>query len=50
MGYLSSLLLLLAGLLMIAGDQLLVGIFFLVASVAGLILRMYISKKSKEQG
>ncbi len=44
-GYLSSVLLLLAGILMIAGGKMGIGIFFIVLSVFGLVLKLYLNKK-----
>jgi hypothetical protein len=44
-GYLSSFLLLLAGILMIAGDQLIIGVIFIVLSLVGIVLKYYINKR-----
>jgi hypothetical protein len=47
LGYLSSLLLLAAGALMIAGGKIGVGVFFIVLSIAGLLMKIYLQKKAR---
>jgi len=46
LSYFSSLLLLLAGVLMIAGAKTIAGIFFIVLSVLGLVVKFYMNKNS----
>jgi drug/metabolite transporter (DMT)-like permease len=46
-GYLSSILLIVAGVLMIFAERLLLGILFIVLAVVGLALKIYINKQSK---
>jgi hypothetical protein len=47
LGYLSSAMLLLGGVLMIAGGKTAVGIVFIVLAVAGLIIKIVLNKKQK---
>lgn len=47
LGYLSSALLLIAGLLMLLGGKW-IGAFFIVLAIAGLILRIYMSRKKQD--
>ena len=49
MGYLSATLLLLAGILYIAGGSPKIGAFFILVSIASLIVKIYIQKKQNEQ-
>ena len=44
LGYLSSAMLLLAGVFMIAGGKLLAGWLFIAVAIIGLVLRLYIGK------
>ena len=45
-GYLSSVLLLLAGIFMIAGGKPVAGIIFMVLAIVGLVLKFYMNKKA----
>ena len=45
MGYVSSVLLFLAGILMIIGDKLVVGIVFILLAIAGLVIKIKMNKK-----
>ncbi len=45
LGYLSSVLLFLAGIFMIAGQKVVVGIIFMVLAVAGIVIKYYLNKK-----
>lgn len=49
MGYLSATLLLLAGILYTAGGSPKIGAFFILVSIASLIVKIYIQKKQNEQ-
>jgi len=49
LGYLSSVLMLMAGLLMIVGGKPILGAVFLLIAIAGVIVRIYMNKKSKDQ-
>lgn len=44
-GYLSSVMLFLAGVLMIAGEKIFAGILFMILSIVGVIIKFYIHKK-----
>ena len=44
-GYLSSVMLLFAGILMFAGGKPVIGVIFMVLAVVGLILKFYMNKK-----
>ncbi|MES2678838.1 MAG: hypothetical protein V4635_03095 [Bacteroidota bacterium] len=48
LGYLSSVLLLFAGIFMIAGNKTVIGCFFIALSITGLFVKMYMNKKSRE--
>ena len=45
MGYLSSVLLFIAGILMIVGDKPIAGAIFMLLAIVGLILKIYMNKK-----
>lgn len=49
LGYLSSILLLLAGIILIIGEEVGLGILFIVLSIIGLILKIFINKKNKQK-
>jgi hypothetical protein len=48
LGYLSSVLLLFAGIFMIAGNKTAIGCFFIGLSVLSLAVKIYMNKKSRE--
>jgi hypothetical protein len=48
LGYLSSVLMLMAGVLMILGEKPLLGAVFIIIAIAGVVLRMYMGKKKPE--
>lgn len=47
LGYLSSILILIAGILLIAGKETTLGVFFIVVSLIGIVLKVVMNKKSK---
>lgn len=48
LGYLSSVLMVLAGVLMFIGEKPVVGTIFILIAITGLILRMYMNKNKPE--
>jgi len=47
LGYLSSILILIAGILLIAGKETTLGIFFIAIALVGVVLKIVMNKKSK---
>jgi len=48
LGYLSSVLMVLAGVLMFIGEKPIVGSIFIVIAITGLVLRLYMGKNKPE--
>jgi hypothetical protein len=46
LGYLSSTIMLLAGILMIAGEEIIIGCILIVLSIVSFVLKVYMNKRS----
>ncbi|MBX3165699.1 MAG: hypothetical protein KF900_14580 [Bacteroidetes bacterium] len=49
LGYLSSILLLFAGIILIIGEEIGLGILFIAIGIIGLVLKIFISRKNKRK-
>jgi hypothetical protein len=48
LGYLSSTMMLLAGILMIAGEEIIIGCILIVLSIVSFVLKVYMNKRSSQ--
>jgi len=48
LGYLSSTIMLLAGILMIAGEEIIIGCILIVLSIVSFVLKVYMNKRSSQ--
>jgi hypothetical protein len=48
LGYLSSTMMLLAGILMIAGEEIIIGCILIVLSIVSFVLKVYMNKRSRQ--
>lgn len=49
LGYLSAVLMFLAGVLMIAGNEIIIGCILIGLSIVSFVLKIYINKRSREE-
>jgi positive regulator of sigma E activity len=49
LGYLSSTMMLLAGILMIAGEEIIIGCILIVLSIVSFVLKAYMNKRSRQE-
>jgi hypothetical protein len=48
LGYLSSTMMLFAGILMIAGEEIIIGCILIVLSIVSFVLKVYMNKRSRQ--